>query len=372
MRRIPLTHIKEGDIVAQSIYDRRGRVLLKAGNRLSKKIADKVHVHNIRSIYITDDDDDVGSLKDVVSPLVRMEAVESIKNIYENFVTNATANDVVSGRTTFFNENPHIVKMMKAASKLTDEIFLNPKAMVEMVNLKSFDNYIYEHATNVAVLSLLLGMDLGLKEDDLNKLVLTALLMDIGNDFIDSKILTKEGELTEEEFEEVKTHPDKSHDYLTRKTDISATIRHIILQHHERIDGSGYPSGAKADEIHVLARIIAIADTYDALTSDRPHRPAHDPSEALEMIMGSAGRLFDFEFVNLFAKRVVAYPVGTYVLLSNGDKGMVIDINADLALRPIVKVLRKATEHDQKVFDLSVDLNITVDKVIYQLDPTSD
>jgi len=368
MRRVPLKSVNNGDILAQSIYDHRGRILLKAGNRLNENRCKKAYDHNVRSVYIADDDDDIGSLKDVVSPLVRIEAVESVRSIYEKFINKTTSNDIMEGRTVRFDENPHIVKMMKAAEKLTDEIFLNPTAMVEMVSIKSFDNYHYEHAVNVAVLSLLLGMDLRLKEDDLSKLVLAALLMDIGNDFISDDILNKPSSLTDDEWDIIKTHPEKSCEYLERKTDISTTIRHIILRHHERYDGSGYPNGVKGDEIHEFARIIAIADTYDALTSDRPWREAYSPDEALELIMGSSGTLFDFAYVNLFAKRVVAYPIGTYVLLSNGDQGEVSDINPDVPLRPIVKILKHATEGKYETVDLCESLSTTVEKVIYQIE----
>lgn len=368
MRRIPLKNVQKGDILAQSIYDQKGRILLKAGNRLSEGLCSKAYDHNIRSIYVADDEDDVGSLKDVISPLVRIEAVESVRSIYEKFITKTTTKDITEGRAIRFDENPHIVKMMKAAEKLTDEVFLNPKAMVEMVSIKSFDNYLYEHSVNVAVLSLLLGMDLNLKEDALGNLVLAALLMDIGNDFINTDVLHKEGELTPEEFEIIKEHPLKSNEYLDRKTDISMTIRHIIMQHHERIDGSGYPNGVKGDEIHDLAKILAITDSYDALTSDRPWRDAHSPDEALELIMGSAGRLYDFKYVNLFAKRVVAYPIGTYVLLSNGDQAMITDINPDVPLRPIVKILKHAGEDNYEEIDLCTNLNTTIEKVIYQIE----
>lgn len=368
MRRIPLGSARGGDILAQSVYDHRGRVLLKAGNRLSPYLVSKIQEHQIHSLYIADNDDDVGSLKDVVSPLVRLEAVQSVRDIYNRFIVKTTADDIMDMRRNQLRESPIILKLMEAADKLTDEVFLNPEAMVEMVSIKSYDNYLYEHAVNVAILSLLLGMDLHLKEEELGKLVLAALLMDIGSHFISSGILETPGPLSAEQWNAVKEHPATSHEYLTKKTQLSASVRHLILQHHERMDGSGYPSGITGEDIHPLARILAITDTYDALTSDRPHRPAHSPDEALEMIMGSAGRHFDFKMVNLFAKRVIAYPVGTYVRLSNNDQGEVVDCNVDIPLRPVVKILRRGGSGSQaSEIDLAKDLNITVAEVIYQL-----
>lgn len=368
MRRIPINSARKGDILAQSVYDPRGRVLLKAGNRLTTYLITKIKEHQIHSLYIADSDDDVGSLKDVVSPLVRLEAVHSVRLIYENFLTKTTAEDILNMKRNQFRDSPIISQLMLAAEKLSDEVFLNSKAMVEMVSIKSLDNYLYEHAVNVAVLSLLMGVDLRLKEDELGKLVLAALLMDIGSHFVAQEILNTPGPLSPEQMAEIQKHPATSHEYLTKKTQLPAAVRHLILQHHERMDGSGYPNGTLGPEIHPLARILAIADTYDALTSDRPHRPGYSPNEALEMIMGSAGRQFDFEIVNLFAKRVVAYPVGTYVRLSNGDQGQVIDMNIDIPLRPVVKILKHGPGNTEQEINLAKNLNITVTEVIYQLD----
>lgn len=369
MRRIPIASARNGDILAQSVFDPKGRVLLKAGNHLTVYLLAKIKEHNIQSLYIADSEDDVGSLKDVVSPLVRLEAVNSVREIYSKFIIKTTAEDIAELKRNQFRDSPIITKLMAAAEKLCDEVFLNPSAMVEMVSIKSLDNYLYEHAVNVAVLSLLLGLDLHLKEDDLGKLVLAALLMDIGSHFIDSDILNTPGPLTAEQMEAVKKHPATSHEYLSKKTQLPASVRHLILQHHERMDGSGYPHGAIGNEIHQLSRILAITDTYDALTSDRPHRPGYSPDEALEMIMGSAGRLFDFEMVNLFAKRVVAYPVGTYVRLSNNDQGEVIDFNCDIPLRPVIRILKAGSPNNhEKEINLAKNLNVTVSQVIYQLE----
>ncbi len=369
MRRIPTRSARKGDILAQSIYDPKGRVLLKAGNRLTLYLISKIKEHQINSIYIADSDDDVGSLKDVVSPLVRLEAVQSVRSIYEKFIVKTTAEDIKEMKRNQFRESPIITRLMAAAEKLSDEVFLNPNAMVEMVSIKSMENYLYEHAVNVAVLSLLLGMDLHLKEDELGKLVLAALLMDIGSHFLPPDILNTPGPLTAEQMEIVKQHPTTSHEYLTKKTQMPAAVRHLILQHHERMDGSGYPNSTAGVDIHPLARILAITDTYDALTSDRPHRPGFSPNEALEMIMGSAGRQFDFDMVNLFAKRVVAYPVGTYVRLSNNDQGEVIDMNNDIPLRPVVRILKPGSPRNrEQEINLVKNLNITVKQVIYQLE----
>lgn len=368
MRRVPLEEVLDGDILASEVYDLKGRVLLKAGSRLNSYLVAKIAEHHVMSVYVADNDADVNTLSEVVSPLVRMRAIEAVREMYIGFVTETSVQNIYDGQKNPLNENPHILKVMLAADELTDEVFINPQARVTMVNIKSGHNYMYEHAVNVAVLSLLLGMDLHLKEHELNSLVLAALLMDIGNGYMDSEILNKTTILTDAEKEIIRLHPKLSYDFLTNKTNLNAVTRHIVLQHHERIDGSGYPRGAMKDQIHALTRIIAITDTYDALTSDRPYRKGYSPNEALEMIMSNAGTLFDFEYANLFSRRVVAFPTGTYVLLSNGDQGEVIGENTNLPLRPLICIKKHAlASADYTFLDLKLELNITIEKVIYQI-----
>jgi len=368
MRRVPISEVKDGDILATEVLDLKGRVLLKKGNVLDDYFISKIEEHHVQSVYITDHVDDIETLKDVVSPLVRLKAIDAVRKLYIEFVAQTTVESMYAGSKDYLNENPHILKIMLAADELTDEIFMNPKARIEMVNIKSKHGYMYEHAVSVAVLSLLLGMDLNLKEQELGILVLASLLMDIGNGYVDSDILEKNIPLSDEEIENIRQHPKLSYDFLTHKTQLNPITRHIILQHHERLDGSGYPNGIKDKEIHPLTRIIAITDTYDALTSDRPYRPGYSPNEALEMIMSNAGTLFDFEYAQLFARRVVAFPTGTFVLLSNGDQGEVIDENINIPLRPIIRIKKhKLPDSKYEVLDLKAHLNITIEKVIYQI-----
>ncbi len=366
MRRVPLKHIKEQDILAQTVHDHLGRVLLKKGNRLNKELIHKIGEHNVKSVYIADNFNDIDSLKEVISPQIRSEAVLSIKTIYSDFVSPSRQSKKIKKT---FRENPYIEKLMRTADKLLDEVIINKDGMIEMAHIKSLDNYKFEHAVNISIYSLLLGLEIYLKEEELKTLVLAGLLMDIGNNYIDQDLLTKSYVYSDAERKAMQDHVELSFSYLTDNTDLNMTTRHIISQHHERIDGSGYPKGEKGDKIHKLAKILAIAEAYDSLTSDRYHRDAYPPNEALELIMASAGSLFEFDYVNQFAKHVIAYPVGTYIMLSNGDQGSVLYYNDDIPLRPVVMILKHANSNDKYLtIDLAIDLNCTVDRVIYQIE----
>jgi len=368
MRRIPLNEIKEGEIIAQAIYDEQGRILLKAGITMTERLKNKIVAQNILSVYITDDSDDIESLSDVISPSLRNDAIKTIKKIYTEFVTTETSRNFASGKVNMFKENPHIVALNDTVESILDEVFANKDVLVEMVDIKKMDNYLYEHAVNTAVLSLLIGLELKMREDELRRMIMAALLMDVGNNLIKQELLNKPDKLDPKEYREIQSHVEKGFEFIREHSDVPVHIRNIVLQHHERYDGSGYPKGLKGDLIDKIARIIAVADTYDALTSDRPFRPAFDPSAALEKIMSDAGKKFDFEIVNVFSKRVLAYPVGTYVKLSSGDVGEVVGSNKDIPLRPIVHILKSKHGHDGKVFDLRDELSIVIEGVVYYID----
>lgn len=369
MRRIPLESLKDGDIIGQALYDEQGRILLKAGIAVTERLKQKILALQLQSIYIADNQEDIGSLSDIISPSIRHDAIKIVKRIYDNFVNEETERNSQNTRKKSFTENEHIVHLNETVDAILMEVFSNKNAIVEMVDIKKMDNYLYEHAVNTAVLSLLIGLELQLSEKELRRLVIASLLMDVGNKLINSALLTKAGPLTLDEFKEVQQHVRKGFDFIKDHSDVPIHVRNLMLQHHERMNGSGYPLGLRGESIDPLARILAVADAYDALTSDRPHRKAYPPSEALEKIMGDAGTLYDFKIVNLFAKRVLAYPNGTYVALSNGDVGEVIASNRDIPLRPVVEILKHANPEDTYLtLDLKHHLSVVIEHVVYHIE----
>jgi len=222
-----------------------------------------------------------------------------------------------------------------------------------LIDLKVFDDYTFYHSLNVAVLSLVLGVALKYNKEELYKLGLAALLHDIGKVFIPKDILNKKGKLTDEEFEIIKTHSDKGFEYLKNTYNVPITTYMGVRLHHEKYNGGGYPLGKKGEEIYVYARIIAIADVYDALTSDRVYRKAMTPSEAMEYIMGNSGIMFDPNLVELFIRKVAPYPVGTSVQLSDGRVGIVVENYENFCLRPKIKIIK---EKDKNIEPYLIEL----------------
>lgn len=172
------------------------------------------------------------------------------------------------------------------------------------------------------------------------------------------ELINKPGRLTDEEFELVKKHTLFGGEYLKSHDLVDFDVYNGVLMHHEKYDGTGYPFGLKGENIPLFGRIIAVADVYDALTSNRSYRPAKEPSEAFEFLLGGADSHFDVNMVRAFSKKIAPYPIGSIVGLSNGDTGLVINVNPDYPLRPEVRSMIDGRMY--RLWDDKEEINITV------------
>ncbi|MBW7572082.1 HD-GYP domain-containing protein [Caproiciproducens faecalis] len=345
MRYVPTLCLREGMVLAKNLYGNDGSLLLQQGQPLKPSYISHIAHNGFQGVYISDKLSDEIEIKTVINDQLRNSAVTAVKDMYNQTLT--------TGFNQIMADNAKVI-----VQDIVEEIILNQNIMVNMIDLKSYDNYTYFHSVNVGVLSIVMGVTLGLNETDLFKLGLGALLHDIGKVFVSKGIIDKTDSLTPEEYEEVKKHPDLGYEYLTRANlDLPLLGLIGILQHHERMDGSGYPAGLSGDGINRFSRIISIADVFDAMTSDRPYRPAMMPSEVMEYLMGGAGTLFDPELIQLFTRKVAAFPLGTCVLLNNGLTAIVVENYEDCVLRPKVKVVC-SNENKPMYLDLKNNRNL--------------
>lgn len=209
--------------------------------------------------------------------------------------------------------------------------------MQEVGGLRSYDIYTYYHSLNVSVLSTVTGMCLGFSDDRLIDLGLSGALHDIGKQMVPLSILNKKGSLSEEEFNIMKLHPVCGYDYIKSHFSVfSVEVFLGILDHHEKLDGTGYPRGLTGENISLFGRIISVCDIYDALTSDRPYHKAFLPSEAVEYLYASKD--LDKNVVRAFTHSIYAYPPGTSVQLSDGKRGIVIKNHCGYPCRPLIKL----------------------------------
>lgn len=228
----------------------------------------------------------------------------------------------------------------EVAVQLVEEIVKAPDAIMNLIDIKSFDDYTFTHNVNVATLCILIGNSLGLPRDELQELGTGGLLHDVGKLKISLAILNKDGKLTDDEFAEMKRHPTYGYDILLKSRELNERIRSVGLQHHEKFDGKGYPKGLKGANISFFARICAVADVYDALTTDRPYRVAMTPYEAMKILTSGIDSHFDPDVLGAFIRRFSIYPAGSLVMLSNKAIALVLRTNPSTVLRPVIKILR--------------------------------
>jgi HD-GYP domain-containing protein (c-di-GMP phosphodiesterase class II) len=325
MRRILISRVKPGDIVGYPIFRDDGAVLINTGVKLTESYIQHLKELGITHIYIQDEISQGIVINDPISIQTRTEA---LKVIADNFYRSCKGLPL------------DIESVKKTVDKIIDEILSDGSILLNLQDIKSFDNYIFSHSLSVTLLSILMGKNLGYNEKFLKDLGVGCMLHDIGKLDIPKEILDKPEKLTDQEYEIVKSHTHYGYRRIMgQDEDLSATSAHVALEHHERLDGSGYPRGLKGEEIHIFSRIASIADVYDAMTSDRIYRPAYPPNEAVEFIMGGSGSLFEYNLVKSFLRSVAPYPVGDIVLLNTQEVGIVVDVRRDFPLRPIVRVI---------------------------------
>lgn len=366
MRLVPIQYVKAGSFLAKTIYDDKGSILLREGVKLTEGYIKRITQLGMFSMYINDEYSEK-EVEDVIKPELRQKAIKTIKETFyslEKFNLNVGKNAykdkvLMAKREKYFEDINDIVK------EIMEELLSKKTVLINIVDIKSADNYTYQHSVNVAVLSLVIGIQLQLDRKQLSDLCLGALVHDIGKALISDEILQKKDKLTEEEMDIVREHVTRGYDFLKGSLDISAPSRIVTLQHHEREDGNGYPEGRAGDEINALARIVAVADVYDALTSDRPYRKALSPNDAVEYIMAGGDKQFNYEVVKAFSKCIVPYPEGTIVKLSNGEVAVVEEVYPNFPLRPKLKLINKSNEEVYR--DLRYELEIVINGPQYEI-----
>ncbi len=371
MRLVPIHCIKEGNSLAKSVFDANGRVLLKEGVVLSSKILERVENNGFQSLYIIDEYSQ-GEIEDVIKPQLRQKAVQALKSSFDSFKSyyfqTNPASLPLKNRIELKAKNKYMSNMNQIAKELVDELLANKNLLVNLVDIKNLDSYTYQHSVNVAVLSLIMGIEQGLERQQLHELAIGALVHDIGKVFIEPTLLSKKEPLRDAEFDCIKEHAFKGYEYLKDLRDMKGSSKRIIWEHHERLDASGYPRSLTINTLHLFSRIVAIADVYDALTSDRPYRKSLPANEAIEYFMGSTGRYFDTEIATTFIKKIVVYPVGTLIRLSNGNIGTVVSNHPQLSLRPKVKLINMS--QTETIMDLSQENDVVIEAIQYEI-PTS-
>lgn len=250
----------------------------------------------------------------------------------------------------------------QAVSLLVDEMLKDARALLSLTQLKNADSYTFTHSVNVSILAVYLAMHAGLL-DDIERIGAASLVHDIGKTRTPESILRKRGPMTAEERRVMYSHPQLGVDILKTSSAFEEDIIAAVLDHHEKCCGIGYPNRKLGEQISPYAKVIAIADVYDALTTDRPYRKALNPRDAMQMMTGYMSKGFDDELLQQFSEAVGHYPVGSRVRLSNGWAAVVIRSHPTDPLRPVVAIL-KSPEEEISDITRSIDLRNRTDIAI--------
>lgn len=247
----------------------------------------------------------------------------------------------------------------EVVDQITASVERHPQALITLARLKTSDDYTYMHSVAVCAMMVALARELGLSDDEVRHAGTAGLLHDVGKMVVPDAILNKPGALTDSEFSVIKSHPVKGAEILTLAGGVSEEVIDVCLHHHEKYDGSGYPHGLQSDQINLLARMGAICDVYDAITSNRPYKKGWGPAESLQRMAQWKGH-FDPVLFQAFIKTIGIYPTGSLVRLSSQRLAVVVDQNAGNMLKPKVKVffsLHSKLAIPQTIVDLSAPAN---------------
>lgn len=370
MRRVPLERIQDGVKVGKTLFNEDGKILLREGTVLNEAKASRLKDLGYDSLYVVDSLSNE-AIEDMISPEVRVKAVKQVRGVFQSFDTYIQRLNQPSStnlKAAKRMEYQNVAEIALVSKGIVENLMLKKNSLINMVDIKNKSGYLYQHSVNVAVLSVIFGIRLGLDLDKLKALAMGSLFHDVGYNFLPYNQLEHPDPLTDEQILIKEEHALKGYVYLRDNIDVSAHVRMIVYQHHEWMNGQGYPLQLKGYEITELARIVAICDMYDALTSDRCHRGAIEPQEANEYLLASSMNQLDPRLVKKFVQIIVPYPIGTVVKLTNGEVGVVEEIEMDYPLRPKVKVV-KQDGRKIKLFtrDLMVENNLLIKSIEYEI-----
>ncbi len=356
MRLVSTKKLPASSILARPIVNDDGIVLLQEGVTLTERIVKKIQEKGITYVYIEDGRTDDIEVSSPIHDKTRGQALATIKNEFRTIMQ--------PGRLQSALTQGQVSKSFSTVvDKILEDIETNDDAIGILSDIYMYDSYIFTHSLNVTIYTLRLAMKMGYNKQELQAIGLGAILHDVGKLNIPSEILQKPTGLTEAEFTTIKKHPEDGFLLLKDMPNLSLLTAHCAYQHHERLNGSGYPRGIKEEAIHPYAKLLAIADVFDATTSNRVYRNAMLPHEAMEILFSGAGTLYDFQAVEVFSRVIAMYPNGMTLTLNDGRQGVVVRQNGEMTTRPVIRIL---TDHNyNKVdkpyeVDLLKDTNVTI------------
>lgn len=337
------------------VVDRLGRNLVARGAELDQYMIDSMIQLGIMTVYVQLGEEDAeNKTKEQISP----KAEKNIEKYRTDDRSKVMLSDSVKQRVSegiqYIYNNTGSQEMVSATDSIANDLMSaindNDAIAIDISALKTSDEYTFKHSVDVATISMIIAKHQGLSDKEIHEIGVTGLLHDIGKTKIPLEVLNKPGRLDDDEFAIMKQHATFGYQMIKDREDISAAICLGVLQHHEKLNSKGYPMGVGPERISPYARILSVADIYDALVTERPYKKAFSQRDAVEMIMSMTMEL-DMQAMNSFLESTILYPVDTIVELSNGEKAKVVKNTPHYILRPTVVGLSSGT-----VYELGEDI----------------
>ena len=351
MKTAQITEELIGRRIKSPLYSQEGHLLLTKGTVINNNILAKLERHSIKPIDI------LNSLSKGIKPVgiindaQMVESIKVVKNVFKNVLYNEP-NGVSAAIPP-----EHMALVEEVIEALIKTISKSKDLLYTVSEMLKTSEYTYKHSVNVAVLSILTAQSLGYETSDIKNIALGALLHDVGKMRVDQSIITKPSKLTDDERKEIEKHPKYGYDLLKNIKSLSFTAKQIVLFHHEKLDGTGYPFGLKGIEIPEFVRIVTICDMYDSMSTDRVYRNRMPIYTVLELLMTDSVHKLDRKVYRRMTENICLHPPGSGVVLSDGRVGVVSFYRASNPSRPHVRVI----DFDSDITKLRVE-NINLEK----------
>ncbi len=315
MRYKSIDELIPGDIIGEDITTSTGLVLLASGFSLTPKSIEGLRAKGIFEVIIDDENSKGIAIERPIAKKTEKEVIDVLRKL-------------------------DIEKVQKQATQMVEELINFSDGKIDFTVVKALDNYTYQHSYSVGCLSAIVGIASGkFNMFELKNLTASGLLHDIGKSCIPPEVLNAPRKLTDDEYKLIKEHSQFGYNMLRDNYDLSSTVKVAVLQHHENEDGSGYPQGIDGHKIHPFAKIIHIADVFDALTSKRSYREPMSRPDALKYIKDNTHSMFSKRYAKIFVGCIMPYPTGSTVKLSDGREAVVAKNDAQAPYNPYIRII---------------------------------
>jgi len=354
MKKRYLSQIPDGEPLQEDLYNERGLVLVARGKVMTPKLRQQLLRHNVEYFLV-----DITGYEQVDAQLEQFDPevakqIEQVRQVYiESFQSVSIEFEQIRKRGTLDKGT-----IREIAEELVESIGHYQQVYLGLEGIRRKDFYTYIHSVDVAIYMIVLGKSMKMEKKQQQKAAMAGLLHDIGKTRIDDSILMKPGPLTHEEMSVMQQHARMGHDILLNELNYPRDVAAAALEHHERMDGTGYPQGVLWDQLHPYSKMAAICDIYDAITGERVYKKAMLPHEAAEFLMTLVDRHLERTLTNQFIRNIALYPLGTRVTLNNQEEGIVTRIHDGYPARPVVRIPSKKLDRD-----LLTETTLMIEKV---------